>query len=219
MIFREMDLWLDPIPRNGPEAMAVDEWLLERSDNPILRIYGWHDAWGSIGYFGELAHARLQLPGLNLVRRWTGGGTVDHRADWTYSLIVPRKCEVAWIKGGESYRVIHQILLGVLRVEGGAPGLSPAGGKSGGMCFENPVEFDVINAAGEKLAGAAQRRGKFGLLHQGSVAAMRDSRQRGELFAERLAGTWRETEIIADEGRIAEIVALKYGRKEWLEGR
>jgi lipoate-protein ligase A len=87
------------------------------------------------------------------------------------------------------------------------------------MCFENPVEYDVMDAAGEKLAGAAQRRTKLGLLHQGSVATTGDSRARGELFAERLAGSWREVEILVDENRIAEIVASRYGRKEWLERR
>jgi lipoate-protein ligase A len=76
-----------------------------------------------------------------------------------------------------------------------------------------------MNAAGEKLAGAAQRRGKLGLLHQGSVATAGDSRLRGELFAEHLAESWWEAEIHPDDGRVAEIVSLKYGRKEWLERR
>lgn len=214
-----MELWFDPLARTGPEAMAVDEWLLECAKNPILRVYRWDGAWGSVGYFGKVAEARAQLPGLDLVRRWTGGGTVDHRADWTYSLIVPKNYEVARMKGGESYRAIHEILTGVLKAEGGEPGLSPAKGKSGGMCFENPVEFDVMDAAGEKLAGAAQRRGKLGLLHQGSVATAGDSRLRGELFAERLAESWWEAEIHPDEDRVARIVSLKYGRKEWLERR
>ena len=87
------------------------------------------------------------------------------------------------------------------------------------MCFENPVEFDVMDAAGEKIAGAAQRRGKLGLLHQGSVATAGDSRLRGELFAERLTGSWWEAEILVDDDRVAEIIASRYGRKEWLERR
>jgi lipoate-protein ligase A len=219
VIFREMELWFDPLPRNGPEAMAVDEWLLEMSKHPVLRIYRWDGDWGSLGYFGKLDDAKLGLSGVNLVRRWTGGGTVDHRGDWTYSLIVPRDRELARMKGGESYRAIHEILLGVLRSEGGEPDLSPGKGKSGGMCFDNPVEFDVMDAGGGKLAGAAQRRGKLGLLHQGSVATAGNSRLRGELFAECLAESWWEAEILVDEMRVAEIVALKYGRQEWLERR
>lgn len=214
-----MELWFDPLARSGPEAMAADEWLLEHAENPVLRIYRWDGEWGSLGYFGKIEDARGCLSGVNLVRRWTGGGTVDHRSDWTYSLIVPRKFEVARMRGGESYRAIHEILTGVLRVEGGDPELAPAKGKSGGMCFENPVEFDVMDAAGDKLAGAAQRRGKLGLLHQGSVATAGNPRLRGELFAERLAESWWEAEIHVDEGRVTEIAALRYARKEWLERR
>lgn len=219
MIFREMVLWFDPLARSGPEAMAMDEWLLGYATHPILRIYGWDGEWGSLGYFGKLTDAMGGLSGVNLVRRWTGGGTVDHRCDWTYSLIVPRRYELARMKSGESYRAIHEILIDVLKAEGGEPDLAPANGKSGGMCFENPVEFDVMNAAGEKLAGAAQRRGKLGLLHQGSVATAGNSRLRGELFAERLADSWWEAEIHPDERRVAEIGALRYGSKEWLERR
>lgn len=219
VIFQVMELWFDPLARSGAEAMAVDEWLLEYATKPVLRIYHWDGDWGSLGYFGKLSDAKTGLSGVNFVRRWTGGGTVDHRSDWTYSLIVPKSFELARMKGGESYRAIHEILIGVLKAEGGEPDLAPANGESGGMCFENPVEFDVMDATGEKIAGAAQRRGKLGLLHQGSVATAGNSRLRGELFAARLAESWWEAEIYPDEGRIAEIVAMKYSRKEWLERR
>jgi lipoate-protein ligase A len=219
VIFREVELWFDPLARSGPEAMAVDEWLLEQVKHPVLRIYRWDGAWGSLGYFGKLSEAENGLPGVSFVRRWTGGGTVDHREDWTYSLIVPRDREVARMKGGESYRAIHRILLEVLRAEGGSPDLSPGRKKSGGMCFENPVEYDLMDSAGAKLAGAAQRRGKLGLLHQGSVATAGDSRLRGELFAERLAESWWEAELAVDEDRVAALVAARYGSREWLARR
>ena len=214
-----MELWFDPHPRSGPEAMAVDEWLLEQVKHPVLRIYKWDGAWGSLGYFGKLSEAEKGLPGVKFVRRWTGGGTVDHRDDWTYSLIVPRDRELARMKGGESYRAIHRILLEVLRSEGGSPDLSKSKGKSGGMCFENPVQHDLMDGKGAKLAGAAQRRGKLGLLHQGSVATAGDSRLRGELFAERLAESWWEAELVVDADRVAALVSEKYGRKEWLARR
>lgn len=214
-----MELWFDPLARSGPEGMAVDEWLLEHVKHPVLRIYRWDGDWGSLGYFGKLSEAVEGLPGVEFVRRWTGGGIVDHRSDWTYSLIVPRDRELARMKCGESYRAIHQILLGVLSAEGGAPDLSPGCRKSGEMCFDNPVENDLINAGGTKLAGAAQRRGKLGLLHQGSVATGGDFRLRGELFAERLAESWWEADLVVNEDRVAALVELKYGSKEWLARR
>lgn len=214
-----MELWFDPTARSGPQAMAVDEWLLVQARQPLLRIYRWEGVWGSIGYFGKLAEAQAGLPGVEFVRRWTGGGTVDHREDWTYSLIIPKCCEVARLKGGESYRMIHRILLEVLGAEGGAPGLSTSTSKVDGMCFKNPVEHDLLDAHGEKLAGAAQRRSAHGLLHQGSVATAGDSRLRGELFSEQLAESWSEADIAVDAESVAALVDEKYGRNEWLARR
>ena len=34
----ELMLWIDPVKRPGPEAMAVDEWLLETAAAPVLRV-------------------------------------------------------------------------------------------------------------------------------------------------------------------------------------
>ncbi|MEP2775281.1 MAG: hypothetical protein ABJQ29_06020 [Luteolibacter sp.] len=214
-----MELWVDPKPRHGHAAMAMDEWLLETRTVPMLRIYRWDGHWASFGYFGKKSEAMSAVEGVEWVRRWTGGGVVDHRADWTYSLIVPKSCEVATMKGGESYRAIHRILVEVLKAEGDAPALSEVSGRAGGMCFENPVEHDVLDGTGAKMAGAAQRRGKAGLLHQGSVAKAADSHLRGELFAESLSESWWEEDIYVDEERVEELVAAKYGRTEWLERR
>lgn len=214
-----MELWFDPQARSGPEAMAVDQWLLETRELPMMRIYRWSGNWGSVGYFGKLAEATEAKPGLEWVRRWTGGGIVDHSRDWTYSLMVPKKFEVARMKGGESYRVIHKILAGVLAGEMESATLAGAAGRGGGLCFENAVEFDVIGAVGEKLAGAAQRRAKAGLLHQGSVAVEGDSRLRGNLFAEKLAESWWELEIEPDRERVKRLVEARYGTPEWLGRR
>jgi len=39
-----------------------------------------------------------------------------------------------------------------------------------GVCFQRPELYDVVQAAtGEKIAGAAQKRNKHGLLFQGSI--------------------------------------------------
>jgi len=219
VIFEELELWFDPVARTGPEAMAIDEWLLECRPRPLLRVYGWEGKWGSVGYFGQLDEAREQMPGLDWVRRWTGGGTVDHSCDWTYSLIVPKGHMVAELKGGESYRLIHQVLVAVLKSEGGAPVLSAGKEKSGGWCFENPVEHDVEDAEGMKLAGAAQRRGKRGLLHQGSVQSDGGGRLRGEVFTESLSRSWSEEQISVDEQRVENLVREKYGKPGWLHRR
>lgn len=154
MILSSLELWLDPVPRPGPENMAVDEWLLETRGRSVLRIYRWAGDWGSFGYFGNLAEARTRLPGLDWVRRWTGGGVVDHRADWTYTLAISPEEVIARLRGAESYARIHGAVVAMLRGRNVDARLSGGDEETGGaLCFQNPVEHDVMGGDGRKLAG------------------------------------------------------------------
>ncbi len=219
VIFDNLQLWMDPVPRSGPEAMAVDEWLLETATTPVLRVYGWQGAWASIGYFGKLAEAQANLTGVSWVRRWTGGGVVDHRADWTYTVVAPGGEPLAGLRGAESYHQLHQALAETLRAEGLAAQLSTGAEQTGAaLCFENPVSHDLVGDAGRKLAGAGQRRTREGLLHQGSVAAAANpdgSHHRAELLAARLAETWQPCALQPPADLIAAKVAARYARAEW----
>ena len=223
-VFKKLQLWIDPVKRPGPEAMAVDEWLLETAEMPVLRVYGWAGDWASIGYFGEIALARSLFPGVGLVRRWTGGGIVDHRADWPYSVIAPITEPLAHSRGAESYRSIHAALAGTL-VEGGvAARMSDGDDETGAaLCFKNPVSFDLLGADGAKLAGAGQRRSKHGLLHQGSVAMPCaddvDSRKWGQDLAGRLSHDWEDYSFQPAAEDIARRVAVRYARGGWTDRR
>lgn len=224
MIFEELALWLDPVPRPGPEAMAVDEWLLETATRPVLRIYQWEGEWGSLGYFGNIQAARAAFPGLSLVRRWSGGGMVDHRGDWTYSLVVPRGLPLAEHRGAESYRSIHQCLALALEDEGIQTQLSSGESQTGAdLCFMNPVGYDLVDHRGLKLAGAGQRRSLSGLLHQGSLAVPTDSLEmslkRSRLLAARMAIQWKEESLFPPADLLAGKVETRYGRQEWTERR
>lgn len=203
--------------------MAVDEWLLETMEIPALRVYRWLENWGSVGYFGALGEAMAAFPGVRWVRRWTGGGTVDHRADWTYTVVAPAGDPLAGLRGAESYRVLHAALAQTLRAEGIDARLS-SGAEATGMalCFENPVSHDLVDAAGRKLAGAGQRRTRHGLLHQGSVAAGENAAhfpRRAESLAACLAQEWAAIETHPPADIIARKIAGRYGRKEWTERR
>jgi len=219
MIFPELLLWLDPVARPGPEAMAVDEWLLETAELPVLRIYRWDGAWGSIGYFGALAAARAALPGLEWVRRWTGGGVVDHRADWTYSLIAPTGSMPSALRKTESYREIHAALAAALLSRGVAAAISAGDSRTGlDLCFRNPVRHDLIGEAGAKIAGAGQRRTKLGLLHQGSLTQGGSCGLAPE-FAGRLAKAVSEMEPRVPMDEIAARVARRYADPAWTARR
>lgn len=206
-----LELWIDPVARDGPENMAVDEWLAETCEAPVLRSYRWQPGWGSFGYFVKAA----ELPdwGLRWVRRWTGGGIVDHRADWTYTLFVPAGSGLAEARGGESYRVIHEALVAALCDAGTAAvlsGVMPAA--AGGECFRQPVEFDVLSADGRKIGGAGQRRLLRGLLHQGSVAARLPM---AESFAAMLAAKVVARDFSPDPAVILGKVESRYGDQRW----
>lgn len=223
MVFPRLRLWLDPLCRPGPEAMAVDEWLHETADEPLLRVYRWQGAWGSIGVFGRLAEAREALPGLHWVRRWTGGGVVDHRRDWTYSVIAPAGCALAAAGGAESYRLVHTALVAALADGGETAELSPGDATPvGDLCFRNPVRHDLVGGDGGKIAGAGQRRTRRGLLHQGSVALALDGNASAALalrLAGALAGEVEEVRIAVGTAEIRERVARRYGDPGWTERR
>ncbi|NJR41681.1 MAG: hypothetical protein HC767_02435 [Akkermansiaceae bacterium] len=219
-VFEKLQLWMDPVLRTGPEAMAVDEWLLETTTVPILRIYQWLGNWASIGYFGKIAAARAAFPDVDWVRRWTGGGMVDHRSDWTYTIIAPSSEPLASWRGAESYRCIHAALAATLCEEEIPTHLSDGAEKTGAAaCFENPVNYDLLDSDRRKIAGAGQRRSRQGLLHQGSLASRKISPHRGEKFANQLATKWERFSFLPDSEDIARRTAARYSRLEWTERR
>lgn len=152
--------------------MALDEALLEnvsRLGKPVLRFYGWTEPAASFGYFQKYADVAGATRLRPLVRRPTGGGIVPHDADWTYSAVFPPNHEWHSLKAEESYRRIHdwlRLAFAELKVE---TELAPLSKKSlPGECFVGHEKFDLLWHA-KKIAGAAQRRNRLGLLIQGSI--------------------------------------------------
>ncbi|MBT8038156.1 MAG: hypothetical protein KJO21_11480 [Verrucomicrobiae bacterium] len=220
-VFDTLEFWRDDVARTGAENMAVDQLLMERmGTHPILRVYGWCEPTVSLGYFLALADARASFPSDDLVyvRRWTGGGIVDHRIDATYTLVIPRGHALSMARGAESYRVIHQALTDTLVELGEVARLTPVSEGAGGLaCFDNPVAYDITNDTGQKIAGAGQRRTRYGLLHQGSVVAGDDAVDLGESFSSVLSDDvveWIPDEMFfEDAGRLAR---SRYATDAWL---
>lgn len=212
--------------------MAMDEALLEampRLQQPVLRFYGWTEPAASFGYFqrfAEVERATLLRP---LVRRPTGGGIVPHDTDWTYSFTVPPGHEWHSLAAIESYRRIHEwIRLALVRLDVGAelaqekkaaPTAKPG---APGECFTGHEKFDVL-WHGRKIAGAAQRRNKLGLLIQGSVQPPPASLARADwekamlaVASETFSAAWRP--LTPDEtlrGRAADLSRQKYSSAEY----
>lgn len=218
MLVANLDLLfeLDGPHQGAAVNMALDEVLLLGAQRTILRVYGWARPAVTFGYFEHWEPVVAAHPGCEWVRRWTGGGVVPHGRDWTYSLIVPRHDPFSRLTAAESYRVIHEKLGEAMRAEGVQAGVTPqAAPKISQACFENPAQYDLL-AAGQKIAGAAQRRSRAGMLHQGSVQGVTMPAGFAERLAQTLAGSVAARRLSPGELAEAEqLAAVKYGTPEW----
>lgn len=152
--------------------MAIDEVLLHTAPHhakPVLRFYGWTEPAATFGYsqkYSDLERVTMLRP---LIRRPTGGGLVPHDRDWTYSLAVPPNHSWYELKATESYERVHLWIRDAFAKMEVETMLSPCCQKEvPGQCFLGAEKFDVL-WHGRKIAGAAQRRTREGLLIQGSV--------------------------------------------------
>jgi lipoate-protein ligase A len=221
-------LYLELECHAAPYNMAFDEALLEAAGahgQPLLRFYGWTEPAASFGYFQRIRDIE-QLTALRpLVRRPTGGGLVPHDADWTYSLAFPPGQRWHQLSAVESYREVHEWILRAFNGLGVALQLSPGGVAGGGQCFAGAERFDVL-AGARKVAGAAQRRNRSGLLIQGSIqppsSVRRDDFQRAlvsdaEQHWQVRWKTWLPSPSFRE--RVNALVEQKYARREYNEKR
>jgi lipoate-protein ligase A len=164
--------WFDSGPGDSAFNMALDEALLRsasRLNRPVLRFYSWTEPAASFGYSQKYAAVERMTPLRPLVRRPTGGGLVPHAADWTYALAFPAGDSWYELRAAESYRRVHTWVQAAFARLGVEVALAPASHKTrAGQCFAGHEAADVL-WQGRKIAGAAQRRTRDGLLIQGSV--------------------------------------------------
>ncbi len=217
------DLWhfLDSGAADPAWNMAFDEALLGGAaaiGRPVLRSYGWTVPAATFGY-SQRHREVAALTGLRpLLRRPTGGGLVPHAADWTYSVVVPPGHAWHGLRAKESYARVHAWLRDAF-VELGLPTrLAPCPNPAGpGQCFVGWEESDLLRGE-TKMAGAAQRRNRDGLLVQGSLQPVPDAVGRAAFFGAMRAvasRAWDATWEPLPDGdwnvRAAELAATKYG--------
>ena len=233
-LFASLDVYREAGAQSAAMNMAIDEALLEFVTIPQIRFYRWQFPALSFGYFGRFANVARYQCERDLVRRWTGGGIVFHGQDLTYSLVIPAS-DTAFAESAMSiYEKIHWALCDALS-ETGQPAVVAADadrgpgsatvatrtgiGDAGYSCFANPVRADVM-IDGRKIAGAAQRRTRRGLLQQGSIQGIELGNSLTEQFAQALSTSCRERKV--DEeilNRARELAKQKYGTETWLRKR
>ena len=155
---------------DGHTQMALDAWLLKRSNGPVLRFYRWDGPWLSLGrhqrhwpeHWNELARRGR----ISLVRRPSGGRAVLHASGLTYALIWPD----APRRRQEAYRQACQWLIDGF-VDLGLPlrfGSDPAGAETNN-CFATATVADLVDPCGVKRVGSAQRWQNGRLLQHGEI--------------------------------------------------
>jgi len=202
--------------------MAIDEALLREVREPVLRLYEWNIPAVSLGYFQHAALAG-ERP---FVRRYTGGGLVDHAHDVTYTIVLPRAHPWMKLSAPESYGHVHRGVQAALAACGIESDLTPAAHPvESEACFAKPVRFDIV-AAERKLSGAAQRRTREGLLHQGSILLPDPSRNadlRGAFataFSARLELAMSPGDLTAKEtSRAVDLERDRYATDAWNRSR
>jgi lipoate-protein ligase A len=231
--FAELDVCHDAAPRMAAMNMALDEALLERAIRPSIRFYQWDHLALSFGYFGKYIDVAEYAVHRDLVRRWTGGGIVFHGDDLTYSIVIPASAEFFSKSARSSYAAIHAALRNVLVASGKRAEL--AEGRDAvrqlpdpriaqravptNACFARPVIADVM-VNGQKVAGAAQRRTRLGLLQQGSIQQVVLAEDFMSRFADELSTGWEVKPLNESTiGRATEIARQKYGTTDWLQRR
>jgi lipoate-protein ligase A len=219
-VLDELNVYHDGERHSAALNMAMDEALLEACIVPAIRFYDWVRPALSFGYFGRFDEAASQGKGRDLVRRWTGGGIVLHGADLTYSIVVPATHRYSARSARTIYSEIHVAIRDVL-IENGLPAIlaNTARPKVSESCFANPVCADVL-IAGRKIAGAAQRRTRMGLLQQGSIQLQPLTADFAARFACALCSSAHTQPLDKEMVRRArEIEEQKYATHEWLQKR
>ena len=163
----------------GAANMAADEAILnsviDGASLPTLRFYRWHPPCLSLGRNQKLAEVDLpacRAAGVDIVRRPTGGRSILHTDELTYSVSLPQADPRA--EGGvvEGYRRLSEGLLaglerlGVRAVQ--AASRKAPGGPPTPVCFESPSDYE-ITVGGRKLIGSAQWRTRGGALQHGTL--------------------------------------------------
>ena len=231
-LFAELTIYHDEAPHSAPMNMAVDEALLEFAAGPTIRFYRWRSPALSFGYFGKFSDVAIYAAERDLVRRWTGGGIVFHGEDLTYSIVIPASAPGFDESSLMIYEKVHRALCEALVKAGQravvAGGADPGGfaaatraavSASGYNCFANPVHADVM-MGGQKIAGAAQRRTRRGLLQQGSIQGFAVKTDLARKFAQALSAKCHECEINEEIfQRARELAHQKYGTESWLKKR
>ena len=171
----QLRLMIEPAAQSGAWNMAVDEVLLQSAiDDGLatLRWYTWREPTVSLGYFqrDEELLSDPRLVGLPRVHRLSGGGTLVHDRELTYSLALPASQRL-FEQPTELYRLVHLAFVDAFQNRGVTLNLRGKTVKQSTepvLCFSREDEHDLV-LDGHKVLGSAQRRRRGAVLQHGGL--------------------------------------------------
>jgi len=182
MVTGEANHWfllLEKEPLPAAENMARDEFLFQLCHEKkigFFRLYTWDKPSFSFGVSQKISRAVdldfVEKNGCSFVRRITGGKTVLHDDEVTYSVI---SSEDIFYRDNDLYRsymLISTILVNAFHSLGLDAYLSKGSpshlSRSNNPCFSFPTPNE-LEIDGKKIVGSAQKRDHIALLQHGSI--------------------------------------------------
>lgn len=163
---------------SAEENMTWDEVQLSNltsKSKPILRFYAWEKPSLTYGYFTNPSQhinlERCHRLGWQIAKRPTGGGIIFHAYDLAFAVVIPADHPGYSVNTMGNYAYVNQkIAKAISEWCGKRPQLFESSNESTDVrfCMAKPTQYDLV-IEGKKVVGAAQRRTKQGLLHQGSI--------------------------------------------------
>jgi lipoate-protein ligase A len=203
-------------PRSAAQNMALDEVLFDSfKGGAILRTYVWDAAYTTIGYF--------QKNDCGALRRLTGGLSVCHKDDISYSFIASSDSWSFVYNESETYKILHTVIQKALLKTGFETSfLESRQGLPNNICVQTLCEGD-LTYNGRKVVGSCMRRRGNKILIQGSVHIILSEKQKElfhRAFTKELTNYMKldivQKDFTREEIQKAEIIAKeKYENDKW----
>ena len=156
------------IPRFCDINIALDEIFLTKENfEEIFRFYRWLKPSYTIGYFQKYPVKEDSYP---VIRRLTGGLSVLHNKDLSYSLIVSDKMWPYIYNQEKTYKLVHETIRKSLKtINIICDDTSKKVDTIKNYCCVNTLYKDDLLLNGKKIVGSCQRRRGNRILVEGSI--------------------------------------------------
>lgn len=172
---------LDTGVNSAEDNMLFDRTLLHDAESykePVLHFYEWKNPSATYGHFidPEKFFCMESLT-IDIAKRPTGGGIIFHTNDLAFTVLIPKHHPAYLLNTLERYSYINRTIAEALHsFTAGSPQLLYTDPKTKSsltqhFCMAQPTIYDIM-LNGKKIGGAAQRRTKFGFIHQCSINLM-----------------------------------------------